>query len=150
MRSLLISLNVQKGISPWQNVGFKMLSTGMIFSLLASAWTWLRHRNKPNTLFFVIPTTYFLYVLLNRDAFAASFVMMQCLMFSSFLIAEFLLMPTILRHGRFRNGAIVVFCAAYLGVTAAITYQHLYRDTVPLALVKTQPEIERMFWHRNL
>lgn len=150
MRALLISLNVQKGISPWEVVGFKMLSTGMIFSLLASAWTWLKHRNKHDTLFFVIPATYFLYVLLNRDAFAASFVMMPCLMFSSFLIAEFLLMPTILQNGRFRSGAIVVFCAAYLGVTAAITYQHLYRDTVPLALVKSQPEIESMFWHRKL
>jgi len=150
MRSLLVSLNVQKGISPWQNVGFKMLSTGMIFSLLASAWTWLKHRNKPNTLFLVIPATYFLYVLLNRDAFAASFVMMQCLMFSSFLVAEFLLMPTILRHGRFRSGAIVVFCAVYLVVTAAITYQHLHRDTVPFALVKSHPEIESMFWHRKL
>jgi hypothetical protein len=150
MRSLLVSLGVQKGISPWQDVGFKMLSTGMIFSMLASAWTWFKHKNEPNTLFFVIPATYFLYIVLNRDAFAASFVMMQCLMFSSFLIAEFLLMPTILRHGRFRSGAIGVFCAAYLGITAAITYQHIYRDTVPLALVKGQPEIESMFWHRKL
>jgi hypothetical protein len=47
MRSLVISLNVQKGISPWQSVGFKLLSTGMIFSLLASAWTWLKRKNKP-------------------------------------------------------------------------------------------------------
>ena len=150
MRSLLVSLGVQKGISSWQAVGFKMLSTGMIFSLLASGWTWLKHRNESNTLFFIIPTTYFLYILLNRDAFAASFVMMQCLMFSSFLIAEFLLTPTILPHGRWRTSAIGVFCVAYLGVTAAITYQHLYRDTVPFALVRGQTEIESMFWHRKL
>jgi hypothetical protein len=87
---------------------------------------------------------------LNRDGFAASFVMMQCLMFWSFLIAQFLLMPPVLGLGSFRAGAILVFCVAYLGVTTAITYQHLYRDTVPLALVKGQPEIESMFWHRKL
>ncbi len=150
MRSLLISLSVQKGISPWQNVGFKMLSTGMIFSVLASAWTWLKHRNTPNTLFFVIPATYFLYVLLNRDAFAASFVMMQCLMFSSFLIAECLLMPMIPQSDGLRRSAVAVFCAAYLGVTVAITYQNLHRDTVSFALVKSQAEIESMFWHRKL
>ena len=150
IRSLLISLNVQKGISPWQNVSFKMLSTGMIFSFLASAWTWLKYRNKHNTMFFAIPGTYFLYILLNRDAFAASFVMMQCLMFWSFLIGEFLLMPLVLGRDRFRARAIVVFCVAYLGITAAITYQHLYRDTVPFALVKNQVEIDNMFWHRKL
>jgi hypothetical protein len=150
MRSLVISLNVQKGISPWQSVGFKLLSTGMIFSLLASAWTWLKRKNKTNTLFFIIPATYVLYIVLNRDGFAASFVMMQCLMFWSFLIAQFLLMPSVLGHGSFRAAVILVFCVGYLGVTTAITYQHLYRDTVPLTLVKGQPEIESMFWHRKL
>jgi hypothetical protein len=150
MRSLFISLNVQKGISPWRNVAFKMLSTGMIFSVLASAWTWIKHRSDANTLFFVIPTTYFIYVLVNRDAFAASFVMMQCLMFSSFLIADCLLMPMILHSSRLRTRALIAFCVAYLGITAAITYQHLRRDTVALALVKTPSEIESMFWHRKL
>jgi hypothetical protein len=85
----------------------------------------------------------------NRDAFAATFVMMQCLMFSSFLIAELALTPQFLRN-EWRAGTLTVSCAIYLVMTSAITYQHLYRDTVPLALVKTQPEIERMFWHRKL
>jgi hypothetical protein len=149
-RSLWISLNVQKDITPWREIGFKMLSTGMILSVLASAWTWGKCRSDVNTLFFLPSVTYLIYILAVRDAFAASFVMMQCLMFSSFLVADFLRTQYVLRSGRLRRGAAVVFCLLYIAITSAITYQNLYRDTRPLALVQSPQEIEEMFWHRNL
>jgi hypothetical protein len=149
-RSLWISLNVQKGLTPWRKVGFKMLSTGMIFSFIASGWIWLKRGTDSDCLFFLVPAVYFVYVLVNRDAFASSFVMMQCLMFSSFLIAELALMPQLQRNDRRQAGALTLLCSIYIAITSVITYQHLYRDTVPLTLVETQPEIERMFWHRKL
>ena len=129
MRALLKSVGIQHRYSDWGEVGFKMLSTGMTFSVLASAWMWLKRRSDPNTLFFLVSSAYFVYVLVNRDAFAASFVMMQCLMFSSFLIAELALTAQSLRNDRWRAGALMVSCAIYLVITSAITYQHLYRDT---------------------
>lgn len=150
LRSLWISLNVQKDITPWREVGLKMLSTGMIFSLLGSAWTWLKCRSDVNTLFFLPTATYFVYVLAVRDAFAASFVMMLCLMFSSFLIAELFCTQTVLRNRRLRRAAMVVSSCLYIAITSAITYRHLYRDTVPVALIESRQEIDKMFWHRHL
>lgn len=150
MRALLMSVGKQHGYSDWKEVGLKMVSTGMIFSVLASAWIWLKRRSDTDTLFFMVSSAYFVYVLVNRDAFAASFVMMQCLMFSGFLIAEMALMPQLLRNDKWRARALMVLCSIYIAITSAITYQHLYRDTVPLTLIETQPQIERMFWHRNL
>jgi hypothetical protein len=150
LRSLWISLSVQKDITPWREVGLKMLSTGMIFAVLASAWAWLKCRSDVNTLFFLPTATYFIYVLAVRDAFAASFVMMQCLMFASLLIAELLRTQTLLRSGLLRRRAMIVSCCSYIAITSAITYQHLYRDTVPISLVESPQEIEKMFWHRKL
>jgi hypothetical protein len=76
--------------------------------------------------------------------------MMQCLMFSSFLIAELVRTQKIPGSHRFRGAAAVLFCSFYIAMMSAITYQHLYRDTVPLTLVENPEEIEKMFWHRNL
>ena len=147
-RSLWVSLNVQKGFSRWGDVAIKMLSTGMVFCVLASGWTWLKRRNDSNTLFFLVSSIYFVYVVVNRDAWAASFVMMQCLMFSSFLIAELVLHTHALWNERMRNPAILTLSVAYVMLTSAITYQHLYRDTKPIVLV-ADPSKATWNFHRN-
>lgn len=144
MRALWVSSELQRGYSTWESVGFKMLSTGMLVSVLISGWTWLKQRNDHNTLFFLLSSSYGIYVLVNRDAWAVSFVMMQCIIFSSFLIAECVLYVT---HwsDRLRNPVIIVLCTIYLMVTSVITHRHLYRDTIPISFVRDQSEAERMF-----
>ncbi len=149
MRALLKSVGIQHRYSDWEEVGFKMLSTGMTFSVLASAWMWLKRRNDPNTLFFLVSSTYFVYVVLIRDAFAASFVMMQCLMFSSFLMAELALTAQSLRNHRWRAGALMLSCAIYVVITSAITYQHLYRDTAADPR-RNSVEERKDVWHQRL
>lgn len=142
-RALWVSLNVQEGFSSWSDIAVKMLSTGMLFCGLLSAWAWLRRRNDVNSLFFAISAIYFIYVLLNRDAWAITFVMMQCLIFSSFLISQLLL-----DIGRLGTRRIVVLCSAYLVLTSAITYQNLYRDTKEIVLV-ADPANAIWNYHRN-
>ncbi len=140
MRGLLISLGMQRGYSDWGSVGYKMLSTGLAPSVLISGYAWLKNRNEQNTLFFFVPSTYFIYVIIQRDAFAASFVMMLCMVFSSFVIAEF-----ILRALNSRGLILGAIFAIYLALTSAITYQNLYWDTEPFALITDPSEIRRMF-----
>src|SRR5439155_3821052 len=111
---LLMSAAKQEGYSDWQEVAFKMVSTGLIFSVLISAYMWFKQKNCWNTLFFFISGTYFVYVLLARDAFSASFVMMQCLVFSSFLIADFLLSGGYLSGSGVRKFVLFAFCVLYL------------------------------------
>jgi hypothetical protein len=137
VRALEVSLTQQRGYSTWRQVGEKLITTGMLLSVVISAASWLRKRDERNTLFFVLSVSYFVYVLANRDAFAASFVMMQCLVFSSFLIGEFLTSLS----SRLLTG---VLCA-YLVIATALTYRHLDRDSDPVLIHRDEGEIERMF-----
>jgi len=138
MRALLMSTAKQQGYSDWQEVAFKMLSTGMIFSVLISTYVWLKQKNSWNTLFFFISGTYFVYVLLARDAFSASFVMMQCLVFSSFLIADFLFSSSYLSGSGVPKFVLFGFCALYLLSTLGVTYLNLYRDTKPETFIEVE------------
>ena len=139
MRGLLTSLGIQRGYSDWGSVAYKMMSTGMAPSVLISAYVWLKNRNEQNTLFFFIPSAYFIYVIIQRDAFAASFVMMLCVVFSSFLIAEFI------SRTANRGLSLAAIFAIYLGLASVITYRNLYQDTKPFTLITDQSEIRRMF-----
>jgi len=139
MRGLLTSLGIQRGYSDWRSVAYKMLSTGMAPSVLISAYVWLKNRNEQNTLFFFIPAAYFIYVIIQRDAFAASFVMMLCVVFSSFLIAEFIYRTVN------RGLSFAAIFAIYLGLASVITYRNLYQDTKPFALITDLSEIRKMF-----
>lgn len=134
LRSLLMSVDRQQGHADWGEVGFKMLSSGMIIAVLLSAWTWLKHRNDHTTLFFFIPVAYLAYVLTAKDPYAASFVMMPCLVFFSFLIAEFMLHAYDRWVGVWRSGVMITLSVGYLLLTSSITYHRLYRDTKPIAL----------------
>lgn len=142
MRGLLASVGIQQGYSDWGSVGYKMLSTGLALSVLISAYVWLKNSNEQNTLFFFVSSTYVIYVTIQRDAFAASFVMMLCLVFSSFLIAEFLLRAF---NTRVRSLALGAIFAIYLALTSVITYHNLYRDAEPFVLITDQSEIRRLF-----
>jgi hypothetical protein len=145
LRSLLVSEQMQNQLSPWVELAARTVSTGLLFTFVASAWSWWRDRSDIKTLYFLMLVSYVLYVVLNRDAFAITFVMMQCLVFCAFLVAD-----TVLGIAEWRlpvrgRPALLIFCALYLLASTAITWQHLYRDTVAMEIVQTQSEVDRMF-----
>jgi len=144
-RALFLSVDIQHGYSSWEGISFKLLSTGMLPMVVLSAWAWWQRRNDTDTLYLLVSTTYCVYAVVNRDAFAASFVMMVCLMFSSFLLAE------CLRHGGYllgrglRGGEVAIALAAYVLLTTAITYRNLYSDTQPIVLRSGRAAAAEMF-----
>jgi hypothetical protein len=138
LRGLLASQDMQQGYSSWGSVGFKMLSTGLAPSVLIAAYVWLHDRSEQNTLFFFVSSAYAAYAVVQRDAFAASYVMMLCLMFSSFLIAEFM-------SRRLGARGLAAACALYIVLSSAITYHNLYEDTRPVVLRTNESAIRRMF-----
>jgi hypothetical protein len=140
-RALLMSTAKQQGYSDWQEVAFKMVSTGLIFSVLISAYAWFKQKNCWNTLFFFISSAYFVYVVLARDAFSASFVMMECLVFSSFLIADCLLSGGYLSGGGVSKVLLFAFCVLYLLSTFGVTYLNLYRDTKPETFIAVEDPV---------
>jgi hypothetical protein len=142
LRGFFTSVGIQQGYSDWKSVGDKMLSTGLAPSVLISTYVWVRNRDEQNTLFFFVSSLYFFYVIAQRDAFAASFVMMLCLVFSSFLIADFLLRALDARRHSPVLGAIL---AIYLVLTSAITYHNLYRDAEPFVMITDQAEFRKIF-----
>ncbi len=147
--ALLLSLRLQHGFSEWPYVALKLVSTGMLFSVLISAWVWYKDRSDHNSLLFFTATAYFGYVLVNRDAWSASFAMEQSLVFSSFLVAEFFL-GAARRAGGVRRRTAGVFLLSYVAVNSAITYQNLYRDTRPLTLVEDDAESVKHFGRRSV
>lgn len=128
--SLWRSLEIQRNFSTWSEVAFKFGSTGMALSVLISAWVVWRGRRGHDVLFFFLSVAYPLYVLILRDAYAAGYVMMITMVFSSFLIARFLLTWTGPARGR---KALYAVLLAYLIVTTTITVHNLLHDTQPIA-----------------
>lgn len=138
-RAFFGSLAVQTGLTSWLAVGTKLVSTGMLVTFAASAWAWRRAPSEEHDLFFTVFAAYFAYVLLNRDAWAMTFVMMLCLVFASPLVAQ-LLQPYLISRRR-----LALAVLAYLVATTAITHHNLYRDTQPLVLIDSKAECERNF-----
>ena len=145
LRALLFSLNVQHGYSDWNGLGFKLLSTGLLFMVLGSVWVWRRQRTDTNTLFLLVSSTYFLYALANRDAFSASYVMMLCMVFASFLLAELVVHGGYLLGRAARAGEVALVLVLYVALTTAISYLNFYRDTLPIVLLDDRAAAQQMF-----
>jgi hypothetical protein len=138
--ALRLSLAIQRAFSSWSTIGLKMLSTGMLPVLLLSAWMWWRRPSESNTLAFAVAAAYSGYVVMQRDAHAASFAMVQVLVFASLPIAEVLL-HGLYWHGRAApRGVLVALLATYVGVASLVSYWHLYRDSRPVALLEDRDE----------
>jgi len=132
LNALVLSIEIQKDYSPWGQIVFKLFSTGMLFAFLASLWTLLKEKKDHTSLFFVLFAVYLAYVLVMRDAFAASYVMMQCLIFASFLIAEFLLKNESLIQVISRKAVVYGTLIFYFLITTWITVHNLFCDTLEL------------------
>jgi hypothetical protein len=135
---LLASGRVQAGYSTWSGVVFKLFSTGLIAAAALSVAAAARERTARTRLLLFVPGAYFVYVVANRDAHAASFVMMHCMVYSAFLLATFV--PSALR-----GGALAVVLAAYASAGIAVTHHNLYRDTDPVEVLRDPKRIEREF-----
>lgn len=72
-------------------MGFRLVSTGVLPAVLLAVWTVARIRTASNRDLFLVGISYPLYILIARDAHAASAVMMFGMVFFSPLIAQFLL-----------------------------------------------------------
>ncbi len=96
----------------------------------------------------MVSSSYFVYVVPNRDASSASFVMMQSLLFSALLVAKsFRTLPWPGRwEGAPRQHAIAA-CAAYVALTSFVTYRSPSREMMPVVLNTDAAAAERMFRH---
>lgn len=131
VRSLVMTVDRQAGYSSWTTVAFRMLSTGLLPTMLLATWDLTRRRHRPNMLFAALLTSYFCYVLVFRDAHAVTFVMMLCLVPAGFLVAEALEEVAAFVHPGRRQLALVLVLGLYAIAGAGIAWQHLYRDTHP-------------------
>ena len=127
--NLLYALGVQRGFSSWRGVGFKLLSTGLLPSVALSWWVWWRRRTDAHLLFTLIPTAYLAYVILNRDAWAAGFVMMQGIFFASFPLAELLADRELGTPWAARRTLVGGALAAYFLIATSITLANAIQDT---------------------
>ena len=128
-RNLVYALGIQQGFSTWRGVGFKLLSTGLLPSVALSWWVWWKRRHDAHLLLTLVPTAYLAYVILNRDAWAAGFVMMQGIFFSSFLLAELLASRELGTPRAARRTLVGGALAAYLLVATSITLVNAIQDT---------------------
>lgn len=133
-RALFLSVGIQHAYSSWDGILFKFLSTGMAPMVLLSIWAWRHRRSESNTLFLFVSAAYAVYTIANRDAFAASFVMMPCMVFGSFLVAECLVSGGYVLGRTLRAAELITVLVLYVVLTSMITGHNLYGDTQPLAL----------------
>jgi hypothetical protein len=138
---LLKSLGFQAGYSTWEDVYFKLFSTGMLFSFLISLWVFLNEKKDHNLLFFLLSSIYLLYVVVNRDVAAASFVMMQSIFFSSFLIGEFLIKNEYFGKGVLRRIIIGIVLLIYFFITLLITQYNLNNCTIKIYIFSPKPRV---------
>ncbi|UCC39883.1 MAG: glycosyltransferase family 39 protein [Candidatus Aminicenantes bacterium] len=128
LNNFFYAFQAQHGYSSWGAILFKFFSTGIVFAVVFSLWTLFHEKSNTNLLFFIIPSLYPVYALLNRVAYSASYVMMFGILFFSFLLAEFLLKNRYFGKGKKRTFLIFGALVFYLVITSLITLHNLSRD----------------------
>jgi hypothetical protein len=134
LAALFWSVGQQSGYDDWSHIAWRLLSTGLLPAVLVSGWAAAENPNWQNRLFFLVPFPYFAYVLLMRDAHAASAVMMLSMMYFGFLIGEFLLRSPYLGKGLVRRRVVAGTLTAYVVVMGGLAYYGWQEATHPLEL----------------
>lgn len=134
LSALLWSIGIQSGFSGWDAIGWRLLSTGLLPAVLASGWSVIRDPRRVNRLFFFVPGSYVAYVLIMRDAFAASAVMMLCMVYFGFLIAEFLVRGLSAQAPYVRRRALAAVLVSYAVISAGLAAYGTERSAYPLVL----------------
>jgi hypothetical protein len=146
LRALLTSTGLSMHYSTWSGVAFKCLSTGLLPAAILAALAWMeRGRRDADTLLLCVSSSYLAYVLLARDAFVASTMMATCLVFSSPLVAAWLVHRARPWTARARWAALAGVVLVYPVATTFVTALHLHRDTVRIRLVETPEEVSEVF-----
>jgi hypothetical protein len=132
LRGLVMTVDRQEGYSTWSTVAFRMLSTGLLPTVLIAGWSAFKWPSERAAVYFGLVASYFVYVMVFRDAHAVTFVMMLCLVPAGFLVAQFLLDAVRFdRAPRRARAWLVAVLGVYAAVNLAIAGQHLHRDTHP-------------------
>jgi hypothetical protein len=121
----------QSGYSPWAVVVARLFVTGLLPAFVVAGLAAVRRPGFPTAFAFLVPAPYLFYVVVMRDAFAVSFVMMLCLVFWSLPIALLLLESRRLAVGR-RLQAVF---ALYLIAAPLNAWVNLWRDTHTFQIV---------------
>ncbi len=145
LRGLLAGERQNREFSGWRLVAYKLVSTGMIVAVPASAWAWWRRRDDRSTLFFCVSVSFFVYVVLTGHAWPANFIMMACLVFSGFLVVETVLPAADAIPLRWRRGAALAAVAAWIILNTALTAAYLDESTIPVTLFPDRTAAQKMF-----
>jgi hypothetical protein len=127
LRSIPGQIEHQYGYSGAPTMLVKLFSTGLLPAVAIAGWVCWRNPTDERRVLVSIAPVYLLYVIVMRDAFTATFVMVACLVPTSFLIAEWLdgVVPK-----RLRTAALIAYLVAGLVVATV----NLKRDTRPFRL----------------
>lgn len=134
IQGLLMTVGRQAGYSRWPLVASRLITTGLLPTVLVSVWALVRHPSGYRPLFFGLVAGYLTYVLLFRDAHAVTFVMMFCLVPGGFLVADFLVNSPLVGAARTGPVRLTIVLAMYAAGNLAVAWQHLYRDTHPFTV----------------
>jgi len=123
------SVGMQVGFSSWGEVGFKLLSTGLLPLAGLALWAWWRRRDELHAQLVFPVAAYLVYVLLMRDAYAASYVMMLGTLLVGPPVAAlvFELLPGM--RARTRRALLIAGAALYCLATTAVSLHNLSKDT---------------------
>jgi len=140
------SLGLSVHYSTWSKVAFKAFSTGLLPCAVVVVASWAEGKRRDvDTLFLCLASSYVVYVFVARDAFAATTMMMTCLVFSSHLLAAWMLRRTRALGPSARRAVAIAVLTLCPTATTTVAYVNLYRDTLPIRLFVTTDEINRTF-----
>lgn len=125
----LESVVMLTGAAAWKTLFLKLLTTGMVPFFLVSLWWYRKKKNDFNFLFLLIPSAYFVSVVVSRYINSSIFIMMQAMLFLSFLMAEFLLSSEYFRKGSLGRFFIIFGLSLYLLYGISATYYNIKHYT---------------------
>jgi hypothetical protein len=150
LHALWLSLGIQHGYSSWRQVVVKLFSTGLLPIAVVATLVPRKRAADVQSLFWLLTIAYPIYVVLNRDAFSASFVLMVTMLFAGFPLAEALLAATRRLPQGLRAKVRLGLLATYLAGTTVATHHNLRRDTIPIVIAKDAVEATRISRTRSV
>lgn len=146
LRALTVSTGLSLRFSTWGTVAFKCVSTGLLPVVAVTIAAWLeRGRRDDDLLLVCLSCSYLAYVLLARDAHAATTMMSTTLVFAAPLVAAWMLARAGTLAPARRRVALALLVAVYPTATTMVTALHLHRDTHVMRLAERPEDAARTF-----
>jgi len=144
-RSFSTSASIQVAFSTWTFVAFKLLSTGLLPAAVIAVLAWRRDRRPVVDHAMAMFLAYPVYVVVARDAWAASTMMMTCLVIMAPWLARWGLSIAPPTSPRTRRAALALSAAVYIALGLFITVRRLTEEVWPVRLVESVAEAREMF-----